>query len=248
MANRFALPLLASFVAAGLAFGAATAAAQNVLKIEAATYDKTIVPEDVALFPVDVTNQSDETIQLYVARTESTLPDTNEWYSALCFNGLCYSKDISVPPPATLAPGETLHFELSVQGGKESASGRVKVNFATTIFGGGIDKEFTVTVDASASGVGFGAETARLSAAYPNPAASSVSIPLPAVSSVKNLMLELCNARGERIADLTGDARTALGSGAEKLDVDMSAQPNGRYFFRLLLNGRSVSGPIVVAR
>lgn len=249
MAIRLPVPLLAAFVATGLAFGAADAAAQSdILHFEVLTLQKTIGPGGTAQFPVEITNQSQNTIELHVTRTQNDLPDTNEWYSALCFGTMCYSKDLSAPPPATLGPGEKFHFELSVQGGYElNSSARIKVNFATGLFGGGTEKEFSVKIEESVSSVGSGS-TAALTAAYPNPARSTVSIPLPAVSSVRNIRLELCDAAGARVADLTDRAGTALAGGADKIDLDVSNHPNGHYFYRLMLNGRSIIGPIIIAR
>lgn len=249
MAIRLPVPLLAAFAAAGLVIGAADAAAQtDVLHFEIPTLDKTIKPGDAAQFPVEITNQSQNPVDLIVTRTENALPDTNEWYSALCFGIVCYSQYMDSPPAATIQPGEKFHFELSVQGGTQpNATARIKVRFAAGLFGGATEKEFVVRVDETVSSVGTGS-TAALSAAYPNPARSTVSIPLPAVSSVRNLRLELCDATGARVADLTDRATTALAGGADKVDLDVSSHPSGHYFYRLMLNGRSITGPIVIAR
>lgn len=249
MAIRLPVPLLAAFVAAGLAVGAADAAAQSdVLHFEILTLEKTITPGDVAQFPVEITNQSQNDVDLIVRRTENALPDTTDWFSALCFGVVCYSKDMSSPPPATIKPGEKFHFELSVQGGYQvNSTGRIKVTFGAGLFGGTTEKEFIVRVNESASSVGTGS-TAALSAAYPNPARSTVSIPLPAVSSVRNLKLELCDATGARVADLTDRAGTAIAGGADKVDLDVSSHPSGHYFYRLMFNDRSITGPIVIAR
>lgn len=250
MAIRHSLPLLAGLAAAGILLGASGARAQSdVLHFEAQTWQKTTAPGDVAQFVVDVTNQSSETIQLYVRRTASTLPDTNDWYSALCFNGLCYSKDLSSPPPAELPAGATLHFELSVQTGFEpNSTGHVTVSFAPGLFAESIDKEFTVSVDPSVSSVGPGSAVAHSAAAYPNPATSVVSIPLPAASRAKGAMLELCDVTGNRIADLSDRASAAIAAGADNVAIDLSGQPNGRYFFRLMVNGHRTTGPIIIAR
>ncbi len=249
MATRFSLLPLAALVAAGLSFGAASAAAQSeILHLEASTFAMEVTPGGVAQFVVDVTNQSAQDIRVYIVRSQNNLPDTNLWYSTLCFNGTCFSKDMSAPPPATLGPGETMHFELSVQAGNDDNSvGTVTVEFAPGIVGERISKEFTVTVDASASSVGS-ANDARIADAYPNPATSLVSIPLPAASVAGTIALEICNLRGEPIANLSDAARTAIANGAGKVDVDLSGQPNGRYFYRLLSDGRSRTGTIVIAR
>lgn len=247
MSTCFPLRSLAGLVAATV-LGAATAAAQNNLALDVKAETMRVAPAGVVNFEVDVTNISTESINLRVTRTESNLPDTNVWNSAMCFGDACYHPTLSDPPPVTLAPNEKLHFKLTMQVGEEpNTSGSVKVVFAAGIFGERIEKEFTATVDASIAGVG-GENALKLSDAYPNPVVSVVSIPLPTVSVSGNVSLELCNVRGERVADLSDEARAAVGSGAGKLDLNLSSYPSGRYFYRIQASGASKTGTIVIAR
>ncbi len=248
MSTCFPLRSLAGLVAATV-LGAATAAAQNNLALDVKAETMRVAPAGVVNFEVDVTNISSESINLRVTRTESNLPDTNVWNSAMCFGDACYHPSLSEPPAVTLAPNEKLHFKLTMQVGEQpNTSGSVKVVFAAGIFGERIEKEFTATVDASISSVG-GANALKISDAYPNPAVSVVSIPLPAAVSVSgNVSLELCNVRGERVADLSSEARAAVGSGSEKLDLNISSYPSGRYFYRIQASGASKTGTIVIAR
>ena len=247
MAHRFILPALAALASFGILAGATTASAQLPYRIESEVTNKTIASGGTAKFDVKITNESADPLKIYVLRTTNEMPDQT-WISAICFGGSCYAPETDSPEPMVLQPGQQTYLELTMGGsGPMGTSGRAIVKFSTMLGANPVEKEF-VTVISGSSSVERENRPLVLAPAFPNPASTFASIPLPTFAMLQNISLELIDIRGNRVADLSSSARQALESGAPSLGVDLTALQNGTYFYRFSINGKTSVGSLVVAR
>jgi hypothetical protein len=250
MKLRFALPMICALTCAGLAFGTSRAAAQADVPftVQLEETSSTIAPGGVHLFNLTVTNTSSQNLTIRVARTANGLPG-EDWSSSICFGGLCYDASTSTPEPTTVKPGASTSCELTISGGMDvgktaTVTLRFTAGFDTKNY---VDKTLSATTS-DASGVPYVAGALALPPAFPNPASSYALLPVPAESGAKAASLALYNVRGEQVAELSGDLRKAMESGASTVRVDLAGLPAGSYLYRMIVDGREVTRTLNIVR
>jgi hypothetical protein len=196
-------------------------------------------------FYVGLANYTSSPLDMTVYRVENDFPD-DSWQSRLCVPDSCLPTAEVETPTVTIEPSKALYVRLRVFAGS-GGEGKVTLRFDPPE---GVDpayEQFTVT--ATMLGVDVPGVNATLSAAYPNPTQTSVTIPLPDVTlGAGSISLVLYDERGMIVAELGGQATTALRMGSHTLSVDLSGLPAGTYRYVMQAAGKSQQGAIVLIR
>jgi hypothetical protein len=196
-------------------------------------------------FYVGLANYTSSPLTMTVHRVENDFPD-NSWQSRLCVPDSCLPTAEVETPAVTIEPSKALYVRLRVFAGS-GGEGKVTLRFDAPE---GVDpayEQFTVT--ATMLGVDAPAVNVIDAAAYPNPAQTSVTIPLPDLAlSIGSASLLVYDGRGRVVADISEEANTAIQMGSRSLPVDLSELAAGVYRYQLSIGRRVQQGAIVLVR
>ena len=250
MKLRFALPMMCALDCAGLMFGTSRAATQVSVPftVEVEETTTTFAPGGIHQFNLTITNNSQQNITLRVARVANGMPG-EDWSSSICFGGLCYDANTNNPEPATVKPGMSTSCELTIAGGMQlGQTAEVTLRFTAGFdLKNYVEKTLTATTS-DASGVPYVAGALTLSPAFPNPASSYAILPVPAGASAKSASLGLYNTRGQQVAELSGELRQAMESGAPTVRIDLAGLPAGSYLYRMVVDGKEATRTLNIVR
>lgn len=225
-----------------LALAGTTASAQNAYSLTKSPLNINVEPGGFAGFHIDVHNISGGQLTVRIFRIQNVLPDDG-WVTAICTGQKCFDPKVDTPDPAILAPDEKIDVQLSLS---VSAIMGSKGYFTLVLDSGPGTPSDTIRMSAVVSNAGsvpFDVNDASL-AAWPNPATSLLSIPVPA--SFRNdaaATVDLFDARG----NLLPTPESLLGSDGTR-SIDVSTLAPGAYFYRLNGRTKTFSGSFVVAR
>lgn len=239
--NRL-VQLTALLFAIGATLSVADARAQQ-FEIETDALEATDPLFGIVEFHVTVRNLTAQQLVLDVRRVTNQLPDTS-WTSFICYPGRCLDPATDAPEPLAIDPLGSQEVKLTVSA-PHPGTGRVSVAFST-LGTGATTREFVVR-NSGLSGAGPIDRNSEPLAVHPNPASTFTLIPIPQTTA-DAIRLEIYDAGGNRVADLSSIANVAVGGGARYFELNLSSMKNGSYIYRLAMGGAATSGRFVVVR
>lgn len=246
MRTRTLLPIM--LVAALVVVTAAhRAKAQLVFAVTTEDTSVVVTPSGVANFSVTIHNLFFGDVSVRLIRTKNELPDST-WVSALCTGESCYPPWVDSLPILKIPAGKSKTCKLTV------VAGTVPDQTAyMALMISDIDRvqtehyEFSVRIKGLNSSVRNETLTGA-GMAYPNPAHSSVRIPVPQHAGGGPIVLELFDMLGNRVLDVSNAAASAVASGSGSVEVDLTPLVTGAYYYRLVAGTRTTVRSIAVAR
>lgn len=211
--------------------------------------ESTGLPGDTVEFGLFAFNISADTMQMRLHRLETDFPDQS-WGTSLCRFASCVDPEtdsLIVP----LTPNQATVFVVRVVTGEVSGStGSVEVELDPQ---DGSEPEYhRLEVLVDQVGAVEGTHDVRVSnrgVAFPNPAASELTIRAPDVYGGSTPFLEILNTAGERVYQ--GPAATAKADAGQvlvALRLSPEVFPNGLYFYRILSSAGVTSGSFEIVR
>lgn len=221
--------------------------AQLVFAVSAEDTSVVVTPSGIANFSVTISNLFLGDVSIILIRTKNELPDST-WVSALCTGESCYPPWIDTLPVLKIPAGKSKTCKLTVVAGTvPNQTARMALTISDVDGVQSERREFSVRIEGLNAGVS-NETTADAGAAYPNPARTSVTIPLPRHAGSAPVALELFDMLGNRVMDASNAAEAAVASGSGSVHVDLSALATGEYYYRLIAGSRTVVRAIAVAR
>jgi Secretion system C-terminal sorting domain len=182
-------------------------------------------------FNIEITNTSNHSLTLIIARTENNLPP--DWMSSLCYGVNCYSPDVDtiIADGDPLPAGDTVLCTLDVTALNNSGTGYVHLvigdynNLTDTV---GFD--FTAsTVPITSVGNADSPIKYSLQQNYPNPFNPSTRIEF-SLGKEEHVNLKVYDILGNLVTTLVDENRPA---GDYKISLNASNLPSGVYIYRL---------------
>ncbi|MGE3802012.1 MAG: T9SS type A sorting domain-containing protein [Candidatus Kapaibacterium sp.] len=219
--------------------GAQSVMAQLLVELKGET-NQTLGLLDYHNYEFTVTNTGFGPALFYVERVMNGLPDP-DWFSTICMEELCYAPEIDKPESVTVDPGQTYHVKFTVYTGEISnTQGKFILKFFTDGFGG---VEFgSYEMDVLASDLSHIPEPPiAVSLPYPNPATTTITLPLSEVENVGSV--EMYDIAGSIVRSLSGSEITG-----EMLRVSTEDLTPGIYYYKIIGTEESRVGTFHVVR
>jgi hypothetical protein len=146
----------------------------------------------------------------------------------------------------TIDPGKATYIRLRVNTGS-SGVGKVTLRFDAGDAADPSYEQFTVySIPLSVDS--YDQKNSQL-AAWPNPATSSITIPLPEwMRRDESARLELFTVEGKRVVDFSAEVSAALHRGDQHVQIPLQNVKVGTYYYIVSTAQHSMSGDFILVR